>query len=167
VTTSSSRARRSGGAPPVVVGWREWLALPDWGVDHVKAKIDTGARTSALHTFGLEPFERDGEEWVRFHVHPWQRSADDDVPVEARLIGRRSVKSSSGVSNMRPVVHTKVRLAGRSLRIEVTLTRRDTMGFRMLIGRQALRRNFLVDPAASYLGGRPPIEMRRRNRRRS
>lgn len=167
MTTTSGRRRRSESRPRVVVGWREWVALPDWGVEHVKAKIDTGARTSALHAFGLEPFRRDDEEWVRFHVHPWQRSAADDVPVEAPLIGRRSVRSSSGVSNMRPVVRTTVELGGRSLAIEVTLTRRDTMGFRMLIGRQALRRNFVVDPAASYLGGRPPLEMRRRNRRPS
>jgi hypothetical protein len=166
VTTSTERARGTAHPPPIAVGWREWVSLPDWGVEHMKAKIDTGARTSAMHAFALEHFERDGRPWVRFEVHPWQRSAADEVVVEAQLLSERRVKSSSGATDLRPVVRTTVTLCGKTLPIEVTLTRRDSMGFRMLIGRQALRRTFVVDPAASYLGGRPPLATRQRNRGR-
>lgn len=149
---------------PTVVGWREWVSLPDWGVEHTKAKIDTGARTSAIHAFDLRSFERDGATWVRFELHPWQRSAADSVEIEAPLVATKQVRSSSGVATTRPVVATTVVLAGRVLPVDVTLTRRDEMGFRMLIGRRAVRRGFLVDPSASYLGGRPPASTRRRNR---
>ena len=152
---------------PATVGWREWVALPDWGVPWIKAKIDTGARTSALHAFAIETFERDGQAWARFAVHPWQDTAADAVVVEAPLLDRRPVRSSSGTTVIRPVVLTEMVLASRSLPIEVTLTRRDEMGFRMLIGRQALRRRFLVDPARSYLGGRPTRPIRERNRGRT
>ena len=147
-----------------VVGWREWVALPDWGVPWTKAKIDTGARTSAMHAFDLESFEREGVPWIRFVVHPWQRSASDGVPVEAPLVGSKEVRSSSGAASSRPVVHTSIRLAGVATDVDITLTRRDEMGFRMLVGRQALRGRFVVDPARSYAGGKPPIDTRRRNR---
>lgn len=154
-------------APPTTIGWREWVSLPDWGVPWVKAKVDTGARTSALHAFDVETFDRAGERWARFTIHPWQDTHADPVLVEAPLLDHRAVRSSSGSAHERPVVHTSMRLAGLVVAVEVTLTRRDEMGFRMLIGRQALRRAFLVDPARSYLGGRPPQEIRRRNRGRS
>ena len=149
---------------PITLGWREWVALPDWDVAHMKAKVDTGARTSSLHAFGLEWFDRDGSPWVRFEVHPWQRSTADSVIAEAPVVATRDVKSSSGDVEHRPVVHTSVVLAGRPVTAEVTLTRRDEMGFRMLIGREALRHRFLVDPGVSYLGGRPDRSVRRRNR---
>ncbi|MFD0806273.1 ATP-dependent zinc protease [Nocardioides caeni] len=149
-----------------VAGWREWVRLPELGVEHVKAKLDTGARTSALHAFDLEEFERDGVDWVRFSVHPWQRSAEDEVPVECPVHDRRSVRSSTGHLQERIVILTEVELVGRTVRTEVTLTRRDEMGFRMLIGREALRQGFLVDSGRSYLGGRPPRKVRRRNRGR-
>ena len=138
-----------------MLGWREWVALPDWGVTAVKAKVDTGARTSALHAFDLDRFRRDGREWVRFEVHPWQRTADGATVVEVPLLDQRSVRSSSGARQHRPVVRAAVVVGGRSLSIELTLTRRDEMGFRMLLGREAVRRRFLVDPGRSYLGGRP------------
>jgi len=149
---------------PITLGWREWVALPDWDVAHLKAKVDTGARTSSLHAFGLEWFDRDGSPWVRFEVHPWQRSTADSVIAEAPVVATRDVKSSSGAVEHRPVVHTSVVLAGRSVTAEVTLTRRDEMGFRMLVGREALRNRFLIDPGVSYLGGRPDKAVRRRNR---
>jgi len=138
-----------------VLGWREWVALPDWGVAAVKAKVDTGARTSALHAFGLVRFRRDGHEWVRFEVHPWQRIADGATVVEAPLVEHRSIRSSSGARQHRPVVRAAVVVGGRRVVIELTLTRRDEMGFRMLLGREAVRRRFLVDPGRSYVGGRP------------
>jgi hypothetical protein len=149
------------------VGWREWIALPDWGVPAIKAKVDTGARTSALHAFDIETFERDGSAWARFLIHPWQDSSADEISVEAPLMDHRSVRSSSGASRLRPVVSTTVELAGTLVPIEVTLTRRDEMGFRMLIGRQALRRRFLVDSGRSYLGGKPARDIIDRNRGRT
>lgn len=151
--------------PTRTVGWREWVGLPGLGVEWLKAKIDTGAQTSSLHAFALERFGRDGEEWVRFEVHPWQRSSADPVIVELPVHDRRQVRSSSGHVEERYVVKLDLRLDGRVVPAEVTLTRRDAMGFRMLVGREVLRRGFVVDSAASYLGGRPPKEIRRANRR--
>jgi hypothetical protein len=139
-----------------VLGWREWVGLPQFGIDYIKAKVDTGARTSALHAFVLESFERDGRPWVRFEIHPWQRSDDESASVEAPVVEWRSVRSSSGDEEDRPVLRTPVAVGGRVVRIELTLTRRDQMGFRMLLGREAVRRRFLVDPGRSYLGGRLP-----------
>jgi len=147
-----------------VLGWREWVSLPDWSVPHMKAKVDTGARTSSLHAFGLEHFERDGDTWARFDVHPWQRSAADDMTVEAKVIEQREIKSSSGDAETRSVVSAVVGIAGVATTIELTLARRDQMGFRMLLGRQAIRGRFLVDPGRSYIGGRPPRAVRQRNR---
>jgi hypothetical protein len=149
---------------PTTVGWREWVALPGLGVPWVKAKIDTGARSSALHAFDLEPFERDGSPWVRFEVHPWQRNAADAVVAELPVHDERLVRSSTGHTQHRHVVRTEVALAGRTVVTDLTLTRRDEMGFRMLVGRDALRQGFLVDAHHSYLGGRPKRVVRRKNR---
>lgn len=161
--------RRSGGrraAPPATIGWREWVALPDLGVAHVKVKVDTGARTSALHAFGIVRFDRDGEPWVRFEVHPHQASKEGAVTAEAPLVDHRSVKSSTGAEQRRLVIMTEVQLDGQRWPIEVTLTRRDEMGFRMLLGREAVRGRFAVDPGRSYLFGRPEGVPRRRKPRR-
>ncbi len=146
------------------LGWREWVALPDWGVSYLKAKLDTGARTSSLHAFALDTFDVDGDEWVRFEIHPWQRSTNDHVVATAPVLAWRAVKSSSGRADDRPVVMTSLSVADTTVRAEVTLTRRDEMGFRMLIGREALRSRFVVDPGVSYRGGRPPRDVRQRNR---
>lgn len=145
-------------------GWREWVALPAIGVAWMKAKIDTGAQTSALHASDVAEFSREGEDWVRFTVHPWQDSDLDAVAVELPVHDRRTVRSSSGHTEDRIVVLMDVSLCGRTVPSEVTLTSRDEMVFRMLIGREALRQGFVVDPAASYLGGRPDREIRKRNR---
>ncbi len=152
--------------PPRLLGWREWVTFDSWSVPFVKAKVDTGARTSSLHAFGVESFDRDGNEWVRFEVHPWQRSEQDAVMVEAPLIDRRSIKSSTADVQNRPVVSASVLIAGVAADIEITLTNRDEMGFRMLLGREAIREQFLVHPGRSYLGGRPPLAIRRKNRER-
>jgi len=149
-----------------IVGWREWVSLPGLGVPWVKAKVDTGARTSALHAFDLEEFHRDGETWVRYSVHPWQDSDEDAVGCESRVVDRREVRSSSGHAEERYVVQLDVSLCGRVVDAEVTLSKRDEMGFRMLVGREALCQGFLVDPSSSYLGGRPKPSVRRRNRGR-
>jgi hypothetical protein len=149
-----------------VVGWREWVSLPTVGLDWIKAKIDTGARTSSVHAFDQQDFERNGERWVRFSVHPWQATDEDAVWVERPLVEVRTVRSSSGHAEERPLVHLDLTLAGRTVTAEVTLSRRDEMGFRMLVGREALAQGFLVDPARSYAGGRPRVAVRRRNRGR-
>ena len=138
----------------VVIGWREWLVLPDLGVEAVKAKVDTGARTSSLHAFGLETFHEGGEERVRFKIHPEQKSSRNEVEVEVPVVDWRTVRPSSGHAELRPVIVTTIRLRDQEWKAELTLTRRDAMGFRMLLGRQALRRRFVVDPGRSYLGGR-------------
>lgn len=145
------------------VGWREWVALPTAPVPWIKAKVDTGAKTSSLHAFDLRTVDRDGHDWVRFTIHPWQATPEDEVTLELPVHDRRSIRSSSGHEEDRIVVQMPISLVGREVLAEITLTDRDEMGFRMLIGRQALAQGFLVDPAASYLGGRPPREVRRRN----
>lgn len=150
-----------------VVGWREWVALPALGVRAVKAKIDTGARSSALHAYNIERFDRAGERWVRFTIHPWQRDVATTVVAEAPLLDDRWVRSSSGRQELRPVVTTDVELMGVRWPIELTLSNRDPMGFRMLLGRQAVRGRFIVDPGRSYRGGKPPIDSRPRRRRGS
>ena len=146
-----------------VVGWREWVSLPDAGLDWIKAKLDTGAQTSALHVIHIEEFERDGHPWVRGLVRPWQHSWADEVAMEWPVRDVRRVRSSSGHAQRRYVVLQTIRLAGREVAVELTLTNRDKMGFRMLIGREALRHGFLVDSHASFLGGRAPKAIRRRN----
>ncbi|SFS14865.1 Uncharacterized conserved protein [Agrococcus baldri] len=152
---------------PATAGWREWVGLPELGVAHMKAKLDTGARTSAMHAFDLAEFTRDGADWVRFEVHPWQRSKADAVVAEHAVHDRRRVRSSTGHEQERIVIRTAITLLGRDVTTEVTLASRDEMGFRMLVGREALRQGFAVDSAHSYLGGRPPREVRLRNRGRS
>ena len=147
----------------VVVGWREWVALPQADVPWVKAKIDTGARSSAIHAFDLEAYEKDGTEWVRFSVHPWQRSDEDHVELDLPVLDRREVRSSNGQVEQRYAVSLDVRLAGRTITTVMTLSNRDEMGFRMLIGREALERGFLVDSSRSYAGGRPRRAVRRLN----
>ncbi|KAB1864793.1 ATP-dependent zinc protease family protein [Microbacterium algeriense] len=149
-----------------LTGWREWVSLPDLEVDWIKAKIDTGARTSSLHAFDIREFDREGEAWVRFRVKPWQDSQEDAVVVECPVHDRRAVRSSSGHAQERLVVQLRIRLVDREVLAEITLSNRDEMGFRMLIGREALRRGYIVDPARSFLGGRAPREARRRNRGR-
>lgn len=147
-------------------GWREWVSLPGAGVPWIKAKLDTGARTSAIHAFDVEEFTRDGEAWVRYSIHPWQRSVEDAVITESRVVDRRHIRSSSGHAQERYVVHMDIALFERTVTAEVTLSSRDEMGFRLLIGRQALRGGFVVDPGRSYLGGRPKGATRRKNRGR-
>ncbi len=149
---------------PTICGWREWVALPELGIPHVKAKLDTGARTSSLHALDVEELSRDGEPWVRFAVQPWQRSTADVIVVESPVHDRRVVRSSTGHEQERVVIRTAIWLLGRSITTEVTLARRDDMGFRMLVGREALRQGFLVDASRSYYGGRPPRSVRLRNR---
>lgn len=138
------------------MGWREWVGLPELGVERIKAKIDTGARTSAIHAFEIRPFERDGQRFVGFVLHPVQHRRQPAVVCEAPLVDKRVVISSNGEREHRFVIETRVTLGSESWPIEMTLTNRDEMGFRMLLGRRALRRRFVVDPGGSFkLSGKP------------
>lgn len=135
----------------LVIGWREWVSLPDLGIVNVKAKIDTGARSSAIHAFDIHTFCKEGKDMVRFSVHPYQRDSIRTVTAQAELLDQRHVRNSGGHAELRLVILTAVELQGNRWPIELTLTNRDVMGFRMLLGRQAVRQRFLVDPGNSYL----------------
>jgi len=136
------------------LGWREWLALPQLGIPAIKAKIDTGARTSALHTFSLEEFSAGGIRMVRFGIHPLQKRKDIELFCEAPVLERRRVKDSGGHSEKRYVIRTDVVLKNELWRINITLTNRDAMIFRMLLGRTAVEKRFVIDPGRSYTAGR-------------
>jgi hypothetical protein len=138
---------------PLNIGWREWLALPTLQIPAIKAKIDTGARTSALHAFFVEPFERNGMQMVRFGVHPLRKRLDLEIICEAPVKDYRAVSDSGGHREMRYVIETEVVLGDLKKRIEMTLTNRDNMRFRMLLGRTAMA-GMSVLPDKSYLTGR-------------
>jgi len=136
----------------LVVGWREWASLDDLGIKKIKVKVDTGARTSALHASHLKITKKGSKEFVEFDINPLQDKGRM-IHCKAPLLGRKNVKSSNGESSIRPVIATHINVGAYSWPIEVTLVNRDIMGFRMLLGRQALRGNFLVDPGKSYVLG--------------
>ena len=137
-----------------VLGWREWVSLPQLGIRRIKAKVDTGARTSALHAFDVRLDETSDVKIVRFSIHPKQRDLDTIIECQAPLLEEREVRDSGGHSELRYVIETKIAIGDTVHSAEVTLTNRDTMGFRMLIGRTAMKGHYLVDPGKSYLMGK-------------
>lgn len=133
-----------------LIGWREWVSLPELGIKKIKAKVDTGARTSALHAFSLRPFEENGKQRIYFDIHPLQHSTDKVVTCVADIVDKRWVTDSGGHKEERYVIYTPVTLGSKTRSIEITLTERETMLFRMLLGRSTLRHHFVVDPAKSF-----------------
>jgi hypothetical protein len=140
--------------PATVIGWREWMRLPDLCETPIKAKVDTGARSSCLHAFNVEVIEENGLQVVYFDIHPIQNSTDKTVRVSSPLIEYRTIRSSSGHEELRPVIRTQARFGETIWPIEITLTNRDQMGFRMLLGRRAMAHRFIVDPAKSFVQSR-------------
>ena len=154
-TRIAKRHSESGSGVPGTIGWREWASLPELGIPAIKVKIDTGARTSALHAFKLETFEHDGREYLRFWIHPLQRKTQIEIVCEAPVLDKRTVKDSGGHAEERYVIKTPVRIGDRQWEIELTLTSREDMLFRMLLGRSAIVDGGLtVDPDKSFLHGR-------------
>lgn len=139
---------------PLQLGWREWCTLPDLGIPAIKAKIDTGAKTSCLHTFGIEPFMQHDQAFVRFFVHPLQKNEHVIRECVAAVKDERTVSDSGGHKEMRYIIETNVLIGDKGRLIEMSLTNRDSMRFRMLLGRRAMEENTLVNPAASFLNGR-------------
>lgn len=143
------------GAPPKkklpIIGWREWVKLPDLGIDLIKAKVDTGARTSALHAFALKPFKEGNQDKISFDIHPIQNDTSKIITCTADVIDLRWVTDSGGHREERFVIRTPVILGDKSWPIEITLTERDTMLFRMLLGRGAIRKRYLLNPGRSFI----------------
>jgi hypothetical protein len=153
-------------ATPLTIGWREWLTLPGLGIPAIKAKVDTGARTSALHAFRMETFRGDGGEHVRFWIHPLRGRDDIQIACEAPVVDRRVVRDSGGHTEERCFIRTNIAAGGREWPAEITLTSREDMLFRMLLGRAALiEAGFQVDPGRSYVLGRRPAGAYPRRRR--
>ncbi len=138
-----------------VLGWREWIALPELGINPIKAKIDTGARTSALHAFMIDPYKKAKQPWVMFAIHPIQKQTDVVVECHAAVKDRRIVSDSGGHKQRRYVLETNLVIGAQTVKAEITLTNRDSMVFRMLIGRTALRNDYFIDAHASFVQGYP------------
>ena len=134
-----------------VLGWREWVGLPELDIAKIKAKVDTGARTCALHAYFVEPYQRDGATWVKFGIHPKQGKTSPSVECHAAVVDHREVTDSGGHRELRYVIRTTIAVGGAAVDAEVTLTDRENMRFRMLLGRNAMLGRFTVDPELSYL----------------
>ena len=154
-TTQPATSLPDGSAERLLLGWREWVGLPELGVPAIKAKIDTGARTSALHALDIvEDQDDDGDAWVSFTTQPVQRNTSTEIRCRARVVDKRQVTDSGGHAAVRYVVRTSLVLGGRRVDVELTLADRRGMLFRMLVGRTSLIPDVIVDPGHSFLLGR-------------
>jgi hypothetical protein len=143
----------------IIIGWREWLSLPELGMPPIRAKIDTGARTSALHAFKIEPFEKNGENWVRFYLHPYKKQREYVVMCESAIVEQRNITDSGGHREQRYIIATQAYMGEHFFKIELSLTNRSNMRYLMLLGRTALRdAHLVVNSAHSYLLGKPLSE---------
>lgn len=137
-----------------VIGWREWVSLPDLEVDQIKCKVDTGAKTSALHAYFVEPFAKSDGDYVRFGLHPLQKNLEKEIICTSKVVDQRDITDSGGHKEKRYVISTHIKLGQHLWQAEVTLTDRENMLFRMLLGRDAIKNQFIVNPARSYLIGK-------------
>ncbi len=138
-----------------ILGWREWVGLPELNIAQIKAKVDTGARSSALHAFAIDPYRKGGQRWVMFAIHPLQSDTDLIIECHTPIKDRRLVSDSGGHKQRRYVIETQIILGQSVITAEMTLTNRDSMLFRMLLGRTTMNSRFVIDPNASYLQGKP------------
>ena len=139
----------------VILGSEEWCTFPELGIPTIKARVDSGAKTSALHAINIAPFIKNDTNWVKFDINPIQNNLKTVIHCEARLVDKRIVKRSSGFREQRYVIQTNLEIGESKWPIEMTLTNRDSMGFRMLLGREAMSGRVLVDPEQKYLLGQP------------
>lgn len=142
----------------IILGSEEWCSLPELGIPAIKARVDLGAKTSALHAVNIAPFIKEGEDWVRFDINPIQKNEKTIIHCEFKLIDKRIVKSSSGYREQRYVIQTMLEIGNEIWPIEMTLTNRNSMGFRMLLGREAMSGRTMVDPEEKYVLGQPSVE---------
>ena len=143
--------------PPLLIGACEWVALPDLGIGPLRARVDTGARSCALHATDQERFEREGKEWVRFVVHLGFDGTRRQQQCAAPLVGLRRVKNTSGEIEERFTIHTPILIGSHQWSVDITLTNRERMRYRMLLGRQAMKHHAVVYPAHTFLQGKPQL----------
>ncbi len=158
--TTPIRKKRST-RPRPTIGWREWVQLEEIAVPWVKCKVDTGARSSCLHAFNTKIFEQADGKWIRFSVHPLQRDRKTTNECLAKIVEFRKIRSSNGQVELRPVIETQIRLMDQVWTTELTLSNRDQMGFRMLLGRESVKGRFLIDTARSYCSAVPEERKRK------
>jgi len=151
---AKKKIRRLKKLAPLEIGWREWVSLPGLDVDAIKAKIDTGAKTTALHAFRIKEKVRKGVLYAEFHIQPLQRKKTPEIRCRAPIVDKRRIKSSNGAVENRIVIAAELQMADRLWPIEISLTNRDEMGFRLLIGRDALSRRAIIHPGKSFLLGK-------------
>jgi len=141
-----------------LLGWREWVRLPELAIPKIKAKIDTGARSSALHAFMIDPYIKNHQNWVMFAMHPLQKTETEIIECHAQVKDRRLVSDSGGHKQRRYVIETQLIVGQTAFQAELTLTNRDSMRFRMLLGRTAMNQRFIIDPSASYVQGKLAVK---------